>query len=205
MELTNLLPSPWEVLVQSRNTAAQFSSAACLCHFVVSVLQSHLFSFAGVLHIWEASPHLLIFSGVILCWSRSFFKGLFSGFLNNVHHPSQFLLSLMFSLHLPFPRLPAPAATTLSPQNEILVDEFWPEDAVYASLWVTCNAVEHAAACIFSARTDHFILFPFFMQLHSYQGIKLDRRHLVWYFAFAWLLEKVCWAACDTENALKGY
>lgn len=67
-------------------------------------------------------------------------------FLKNILYNSRMLLSLMFSLHLPFPTLLAPTATTLSSQQKRLVDEFLPEEVAFSSLWVTCNAVGHTAA-----------------------------------------------------------
>lgn len=145
-------------------------SFCCLGLTVSSEVQgSHLFSFGWVLHKWSRRNRHISTSSDFqqgdLIFIKTLFKGLFSGFLKDILYPSQFLLSLMFSLHLPFPVLPTPTATTLSPQKKSLVNEFLPKEIVCASLWVTCNAEGYTAACTFSARTACFtlILFPFFM------------------------------------------
>lgn len=145
----------------------------CLSLTVSSEVQgTHLFNFGWVINIWskrnQGTSTPSHFQQGNLMALKMFFKGWLSGFLKNILYPLQFLLTLMFSLHLPFPIPTTPTATALSPQKKELMGWILPEEIVCASLWVTCNAVTtqgHAAACAFSARTDRFtlILFPFFM------------------------------------------
>lgn len=101
---------------------------------VVSVLQSHL-KYKAVIFL-PVVEHFICKAEEIdistfshfqqdnLMLLKVLFKGLFSGVLKNILY-SQFLLSLMFSLHLSFSTLPAPTAITLSSQQKSLVDNFF--------------------------------------------------------------------------------
>lgn len=95
-------------------TLAQFSSVAHLCDFVVlffsevhSPLKYKAVIFLALVEyfIYEAEEmrDISTFSHLqrgSLMFIKMLFKGLFSGLLKNIFHPSQFILSLMFSLHL---------------------------------------------------------------------------------------------------------